>query len=153
MGQVVGAQMAAADTLLLGRRTYEEFAAFWPDAAASGNPMAEQMNATPKLVASTTLDSVEWQNSTLIKGDVGDELRRLKQEDGRNLQITGSITLVQSLLRQGLLDELALLVLPVVVGQGRRLFEDTHGQIALTLAESRTLSTGVLSLSYQPVAR
>ncbi|MDQ4038435.1 MAG: dihydrofolate reductase family protein [Actinomycetota bacterium] len=153
MGQVIGGQLAAADTLLLGRKTYQEFAAFWPGAAGTGDPMADQMNNAPKLVVSTTLDTVGWQNSSLVKGDVAEELKRLKQEEGKNLQITGSITLVRSLLRNGLLDELALLVIPVLVGRGQRLFQDADEPMALTLIDSQTLGTGVLSVTYQPTTR
>ena len=152
MGAVVGAAMAAADTMLLGRRTYEEFAGYWPH-QGSDVEMADQMNRTPKLVVSTTLDRVEWQNSTLIKGNVAEELTRLKQQPGKNINITGSGTLVRSLLRDGVLDELMLLVHPIVVGRGKRLFEDMGAQVPLTLVDSRTFSTGVLSLTYVPAQR
>jgi dihydrofolate reductase len=150
MGREIGSQMAAADTLLLGRRTYEEFAAYWPDKTGDDDPMANYMNNTPKLVVSRTLDSVEWRNSTLITGNVAEELRGLKQQPGKNISITGSATLVRSLLRDGLLDELRLLVHPIVVGTGRRLFEDGSDRVALKLVEARTFSTGVLALTYEP---
>jgi len=107
------------------------------------------MNNTPKLVVSTTLDTVEWQNSTLIRGNVVEELTKLKQQPGNNISIVGSATLVRSLLREGLLDELQLLVCPIVVGSGKRLFEDGGGQ-ALKLVHATTFSTGVLSLTYAP---
>lgn len=148
MGAVVGAQMAAADTMLLGRVTYQEFAAYWPN-ADSNDPFMSQMNDTPKLVVSTTLDKVEWQNSTLIHGNVVEELTRLKQQPGKNMAITGSATLVRSLLRDNLLDELHLLVHPIVVGSGKRLFENEGDRIALTLVDAQTFSTGVLHLTYQ----
>jgi dihydrofolate reductase len=151
MGEAVASQMAAADTLLLGRRTYQEFAGFWPD-QGSDVEFADQINGMPKLVASTTLRSVEWQNSTLIRRDVAQELRRIKQEPGRDISITGSVTLVRSLLRDGLLDELRLLVHPIVVGTGRHLFEDSADRVSLKLLESRTFSTGVLYLTYAPAA-
>ncbi len=151
MREVIGSQMAAADTMLLGRRTYEVFAAYWPD-KGSEVELADQINATPKLVASTTLESVEWRNSSLIKGDVAEELRRLKQEPGTDISITGSATLVRSLLRAGVLDELRLLVHPIIVGGGRRLFEGTFDRVPLKLIESRTLKTGVLYLTYAPDA-
>jgi dihydrofolate reductase len=104
------------------------------------------MNTTPKLVVSATLDRVEWQNSTLLDGDVVEQLTKLKQQAGKNLNITGSGTLVRSLLRDGLLDELRLMVCPVVAGRGRHLFEDGGQQTALTLLEAATFSTSVLML-------
>ena len=149
MGQAVASQMAAADTMLLGRRTYEEFAAYWAN-QGSEVEFADQINRTPKLVASTTLTSVDWQNSTLIRGDVAGELRRIKQEPGKDISITGSATLVRSLLRDGLIDELRLLVHPIVVGSGRRLFEDSGDRVPLKLVASQTFSTGVLYLTYAP---
>ncbi|MFJ9410675.1 dihydrofolate reductase family protein [Streptomyces sp. NPDC101393] len=147
MGAVVQAQMAASDTMLLGRHTYEAFAAYWPQ---SEDAFAGHMNSTPKLVVSTTLERAEWQNSTVIGGDDPlAELARLKEKPGKNLAVTGSLTLVRSLLRAGLLDELHLLVHPVIVGSGKRLFAG-DGRIPLRLAGSTTLSTGVLSLVYTP---
>ncbi len=148
MGQAIGAQMAESDTLLLGRRTYQEFASFWPN-QPSDAPFTDYMNTTPKLVVSTTLDTVEWENATLLKGDVAAELATLKQQPGKNLSINGSATLVRSLMVEGLLDELGLMVCPVVVGRGRHLFEDGSEQKALTLMDSKTFSTGVLSLTYR----
>jgi dihydrofolate reductase len=150
MGEAVGSQIAASDTMLLGRVTYQEFAGYWPH-QGSDVELADHMNNTPKLVVSTTLDSVDdWQNSTLIKGNVAEELTRLKQQPGKNIGITGSGTLVRSLLRDGLLDELNLLLHPIVVGKGKRLFENGGGQTPLKLVQSQTFSTGVLSLTYQP---
>jgi len=152
MGEAVGSQMAEADTMLLGRRTYQEFAGYWAD-KTSDVPFADQMNDTPKLVASTTLDAVEWRNSTLIKGNVAEELTRLKQQPGKNISISGSATLVRSLLRDGVLDELRLLVHPIVVGGGRRLFEGMSDQIPLRLVDAKTFSTGVLYLTYEPASK
>lgn len=149
MGQAVASQLAASDTMLLGRRTYEEFAGYWAN-QGSEVEFADQINQTPKLVASTTLTSVDWQNSTLIRGDVAQELRRIKTEPGKDISITGSATLVRSLLRDGLIDELRLLVHPIVVGSGRRLFEDGGDRVPLKLVESQTFSTGVLYLTYAP---
>ena len=149
MGEAVGAQMAAADTMLLGRHTYEEFASFWPNQGHDVE-FADVMNKTPKLVASTTLKSVEWQNSTLLGPDVAGELRRRKQEPGKDISITGSATLVRSLLRDGLIDELRLLVHPIVVGSGKRLFEDQAERVPLKLVDSKVFSTGVLYLTYMP---
>jgi dihydrofolate reductase len=147
MGQAVGSQIEAADTMLLGRRTYEEFASYWPH-QGSEVELADQMNSTPKLVVSDTLSTLEWQNSTLIKGDVAERLTGIKQQPGKNIGITGSSTLVRSLLRDGVLDELRLLVHPIVVGKGKRLFPNVTDQQALTLVESKTFSTGVLYLTY-----
>src|ERR671920_2583003 len=100
-------------------------AAYWPQQDPEENPVAEQMNGVQKYVVSTTLEGpLEWQNSTLIQGDVAEEIAKLKQQPGKNIGITGSATLVQSLLKDDLLDELGLLVHPVVVGSGKRLFEE-----------------------------
>ncbi len=149
MGAAVGAAMAASDAMLLGRQTYQEFASFWPNQPAE-DPFAQQMNNTPKYVVSTTLDSVDWQNSTLIKGgNLVEEITRLKQQAGKNIAITGSAALVRSLLRDGLLDELNLLMHPIVVGSGKRLFPDGTDQIPLMLVSAQTFSTGVLNLTYQ----
>lgn len=148
LGQAVTAQMDAADTMLLGRQTYQEFASFWPDAPAD-DPFTARMNTTPKFVVSTTLDTVAWQNSTLIKGNVAEELTRLKQQPGTNIGVTGSATLIRSLLRDNLLDELNLLIHPVVVGSGKRLFPDGSDPAALKLVDAQTFSTGVLSLTYR----
>jgi dihydrofolate reductase len=149
MGEAVTTQAEAADTMLLGRKTYEEFAAFWPN-QSSEEPFADVMNGTPKLVASTTLTSVEWQNSTLIEGDVVEALKRLKEQPGKAISITGSPTLVRSLLRAGVLDELRLLVHPIVVGHGKRLFETEDQPIPLRLVEARTFTTGVQAMTYAP---
>jgi dihydrofolate reductase len=147
MGEIVGAQMAASDTMLLGRRTYEEFASYWPHQGGD-EPFAAAMNETPKLVVSTTLERADWQNSTIVRGL--EELRSIREQPGRNLGITGSATLVRSLIRENLLDELHLLVHPIVVGPGKRLFEDGLERTALRLLDSRTLSTGVVYLTYGP---
>jgi dihydrofolate reductase len=152
MGQAVASQMATADTMLLGRRTYEEFAAYWPK-QGSEVPFADQMNNVPKLVVSTTLTTVEWQNSTLIRDNVVEQLTKLKEQPGKNISITGSTTLVRSLLRDGLLDELALLVCPIIVGRGRRLFENLSDQVPLKLVNATPFRTGVLSLTYAPERR
>ncbi|MDQ6831807.1 MAG: dihydrofolate reductase family protein [Chloroflexota bacterium] len=143
------AQMDAADAMLLGRVTYQAFASYWPDAPAD-DPFTARMNDTPKYVVSTTLETAEWQNSTLINGNVVEEITRLKQQPGKNIGVTGSATLVRSLLRDNLLDELRLMVHPIVVGSGKRLFEHGGDPLPLKLVDSRTFSTGVLSLTYAP---
>jgi dihydrofolate reductase len=150
MGEAVQAQIDASDTMLLGRVTYQEFASYWPHQNNDEVPLADHMNNTPKVVVSETLDSLDWQNSTLIKGNVVEELTRLKQQPGKNIGITGSGTLVASLLRAGLLDELRLLVHPIVVGKGKRLFATEDEARGLRLADAQTLSTGVLYLTYTP---
>lgn len=148
MGQAVGEGMAATNTMLLGRRTYEEFAAYWPQ-QPSDVPPSDHMNNTPKLVVSNTLSTADWQNSRIVRGDeLAAELNRLKQQDGKNIGTVGSATLVRSLLRDNLLDELHLLVHPLVVGSGKRLFEEGTGKVLLELLSSKTFSTGVLHLIY-----
>jgi dihydrofolate reductase len=152
MGEAIGAAMAASDAMLLGRVTYEEFAAFWPSQSSDDDQeTTDYMNNTPKFVASKTLEEpLEWNNSTLIKGDVAEEITKLKQQPGKDISITGSPTLVRSLLEEDLLDELRLMVHPIVVGSGKRLFEDVGDQKRLKLVDSKTFSTGVLYLTYQP---
>ena len=153
MGEAIGAAMAAADAMLLGRVTYQEFASYWPGVRSEDQPFADYMNNTPKYVVSTTLDTVEWSNSTLIKGNLAEEITKLKQQPGKNIGITGSTTLVQSLLQDDLLDELGLMIHPVVVGSGKRLFEEGGDLKALKLIDSKTFSTGVVSLTYQPAGK
>jgi dihydrofolate reductase len=151
IGEIVGSLIAAGDTLLLGRRTYETFAQSFAD-DTSGNPMAAQMNAVRKVVVSTSLDRADWQNTTLIRGDVVEAVRALKDEDGANINMSGSATLAVSLLRGGLLDQLDLLVFPVAVGRGRRLFHDDGDSIELALLSSDSLDNGVMHVVYGPSA-
>lgn len=151
MGEAVGSQIAAADAMLLGRVTYEEFAGYWPH-QGSGVELADQMNGTPKFVVSTSLESAEWQNTTVIRGNVVEELTRLKHQPGKNISVVGSGTLVRSLLRDNVLDELRLLVHPIVVGQGKRLFPEGTERIPLQLMDATTFSTGVLYLTYRRAA-
>jgi dihydrofolate reductase len=148
VGEAVGSQLMTAETLLLGRRTYEIFAASWPQ-RGSEVQFADRLNNVPKLVASTTLGTAEWKNSTLIRGDVAQELAKLKQRPGGSIAVSGSATLVRSLLRERLLDELRLLVHPIVLGKGRRLFEGGD-EVPLKLLDSKAFSTGVVSLVYGP---
>jgi dihydrofolate reductase len=145
--QEIGSSMATSDAMLLGRVTYEEFAGYWPQQTGD---IADFMNATPKLVVSTTLRAAEWQNSTVINGDLAEELTRLKQRPGKSINVVGSATLVRSLLREGLLDELKLLVCPILLGGGRRLFDGGDAEVPLRLADAKTFSTGVQSLTYTP---
>jgi dihydrofolate reductase len=145
IGQAIGSEMAQADAMLLGRVTYQVFAASFADQAGG---MADQMNNIPKIVVSTTLEAADWQNSTVVSGLA--ELTAHKEKPGRNIAISGSAGLVRSLLREGLLDELHLLLFPVVVGSGKRLFHGIGGQLTLSLLDSRTFAGGVVQLSYQP---
>jgi dihydrofolate reductase len=149
MGEVVSGQMADSDAMLLGRVTYEEFAATWPTREMADDPGADYMNNIPKYVVSTTLKTAEWTNSTLISEDVVEEIAKLKQQPGKDIAVSGSATLVRSLLRDDLLDELLLLIHPVVVGTGRHLFQDGSVRKELKLVGSRTFSTGVVALTYR----
>ncbi len=153
MGAAQFALMPEIDTMLLGRRTYEEFAASWPQrTSADFGPLADFMNKTPKLVVSTTLKEVTWENSSLLSGNLAEELAGLKRQPGKTIFVLGSASLVKWLLQEHLLDELQLFVDPVLVGKGKRLYESENGQVPLTLASCQTLANGVLSLTYQPAA-
>src|SRR3984893_7719954 len=146
LGQLVGSLMAAGDTMRLGPATYQTFPASF--AGNTGDPMAAQMSAFPKVVVSTTLEAADWENTTLIGGDVAQAIARLKEQPVKTINVSGSPTLVTWLLRQGLLDELNLLLFPVVVGHGKRLFEDEGDGAGLTLDHSQALGTGVVQLVY-----
>lgn len=148
MAEVIAAGVAQADAIVLGRRTYLDFAAMWP---ALDSAMADFMNNTPKYVFSGTLKTADWANSTLIPGDLAEEITKLKGLPGKNIQIPGSPRLVRALLRDGLLDELSMMISPVVIGSGIRLFDEMTDQVKLELLESKTLSTGVLSATYRPL--
>lgn len=150
MGQAIAATMMRSDTLLLGRRTFEEFAAYWPNRTSEDDPFAGYINHTPKIVVSTTLKDATWQPTTVIGEDVMTRIRALKEQPGKDIGMTGSVTLVRSLLQEGLLDELNLMVHPIALGTGRRLFDDLGGEITLKLADSRTFGSGVVSLTFEP---
>lgn len=151
MGQAIGEGFAASDAMLMGRVLYEEWAAYWPEQDPEQNPFAAQMNGVQKYVVSTTLEEpLGWQNSTLITGDVAQGISELKRQPGRDIAVSGSATLVRSLLRDGLLDELKLMIHPVVVGGGKRLFEEDEGPTTLELVDSKTFTTGVVYLTYRP---
>jgi dihydrofolate reductase len=143
--------MAASDAMLLGRVTYEGLAAFWPN-QPSGTPMVDYINSVAKYVVSGTLEEpLEWNNSTLIEGNVAEEIAELKRRPGKDITILGSGGLVRSLLRAGLLDELRLMIHPVILGMGKRLFEEGDDRRALELVDSKTFGTGVLYLTYRPI--
>jgi dihydrofolate reductase len=152
MFQEQTADYGASDTLLLGRRTYEIFAAAWPQ-RGSDVPNADWMNSTQKYVASTTLGSPEWQNTTVLRDDVRKAVARLKQESGETITVNGSATLLRSLLSAGLVDELRLLLHPVVLGSGDRLFDSREDLGAFTLTECHAYDNGVVSLTYEPTRR
>ncbi|MGH2403542.1 MAG: dihydrofolate reductase family protein [bacterium] len=148
MGQIMGDSFARPFDMLLGRKTYEIFAAYWP--YAGDQPGAAELNRARKYVASRTLKTVEWANSTLIKGDVVREVRALKQADGPEIQIHGSGNLIQSLLKAGAIDEFRLWIFPVLLGRGKRLFGDGTIGAGLQLRDSKTSTTGVTVATYEP---
>lgn len=139
----------SSDALLLGRKTYEVFAASWPQ-RGSEVPNADWMNNTPKFVASTTLDSAEWQNSTVLAGDVVRAVSQLKEEDGKDITINGSAGLLRTLLRAGLVDVFVIYVHPLLLGSGDRLFENEDDQLGLSLLNSHVYDSGIVALTYGP---
>ena len=153
--EAVGESMANTGALLLGRRTYEDFYAVWPN--RTDNPFTAVLDNTQKYVASTTLvEPLPWSNSTLLKGDAAEAVARLKEEPGKDLVVLGSGELVQSLMRRNLVDEYVLLIHPLVLGSGRRLFTDGGAFAALRLVATSTTTTGVVIATYQsaePTAR
>jgi len=142
------AELHATDALLLGRVTYEGFAAAWPG-RKDPDGFADRFNSMPKYVASRTLKKLEWNNSHLIKGELAAEVSKLKKQPGHDIVIHGSPGLIRSLLPHGLIDEYRLLVYPIVLGRGKRLFDEAS-QAKLKLAESETFSKGVVKLVYRP---
>jgi dihydrofolate reductase len=133
--------------LLLGRKTYEIFAAFWPN--AGDQPGAAELNAATKHVASRTLKAVEWENSSLLEGEAAEAVRKLKEEDGPEIQVHGSADLIQTLLEHDLVDELRLMIFPLVLGEGKRLFGDGTVPAAFEVSNSSTATTGVLLVNYE----
>jgi dihydrofolate reductase len=143
--------VTSAGAYLFGRRTYEIFAAHWPTASADEQVLAVPLGARPKYVASTTLtEPLGWQNSTLLKGDVATAVAALKREEGGDILVVGSTELVRTLLEHGLVDELRLIIDPVVVGGGKRLFHDGGALRTLRLVDSRVTSTGAIIATYTP---
>jgi dihydrofolate reductase len=144
-----GEETAGSDALLLGRVTYEGFAAAWPTRTGEDSG-ADYFNGVRKYVATTTLDKVEWNNSVILKGDLKAEIEKLKGQDGTNITVHGSGRLVRWLMDNGLVDTLRLLVYPVVLGKGQRLFDD-GAQATLNLVEARPVGTGgVVAMIYEP---
>jgi dihydrofolate reductase len=149
LGATAAEGMAETDAYLFGRKTYEKMAAYWPT-APEDDPYGRHMNSTPKYVASRTLRDVEWQNSTLIKGDVAEEVARLKEQPRKNIAVLGSGELVQTLLEHDLVDEFFLAVYPIVLGSGKRLFREAGQVRKLSLVDSKPTSTGGVILTYRP---
>jgi len=152
------AELALADALLLGRKTYERFAAAWPvmmehyedPRRKALGEYTDMMNGYPKHVVSTTLqESLGWNNSTLIKGDVAEEVEELKQQEGKDILVFGSAQLVRTLMEHDLIDEYRLMVFPIILGKGKHLFEDGEDGRILELVDSKTFGTGVVSLAYR----
>jgi dihydrofolate reductase len=143
-------ELFASDALLLGRVTYEGFAKAWPTMTGTGE-FGERMNSLPKFVVSTTLDEVAWNNSRLIKENVAEEVAALKQQPGQDILVAGSGVLVHTLMQHDLIDEYRIMLHPIVLGSGKRLFRDGNDTKTLRLVETKPLSSGIVVLSYQPV--
>ncbi|GCE20588.1 dihydrofolate reductase family protein [Dictyobacter kobayashii] len=139
-------ELFASDALLLGRRTYQELSAAWPGATSA---YGERINNIPKYVPTTTLQEAEW-NATLIKNNVVEEVTRLKQESGQDILIFGSVELIHSLMQEDLIDEYRLMVFPIVVGNGKRLFHGESQQKGFKLVQSQPFGSGVVVLTYEP---
>jgi dihydrofolate reductase len=140
-------EVLEADVHLLGRVTYESFAGAWPQRTGE---FAEKMNAMPKYVVTTTLDELAWNNSVALKGDVAAEVTKLKEQDGGPILVAGSRTLVHTLMRHDLIDEYRLMVFPVVLGSGDRLFPESPDKVTLELVDTKTFKTGVQVHTYRP---
>jgi dihydrofolate reductase len=148
MGEAIGGIMGGCKAILLGRQTFEEFAPAWSGRTAEEDPGAPFMNETPKYVVSTTLQSADWNNSTIVRGYSADGIGELKDEVDGDIYVSGSGTLVRAMLTDGLVDELHLFVYPVALGTGVRLFGDS--QVKFTLAQTHSYDNGVLHLGYRP---
>jgi len=144
-------EVMGSEALLLGRVTYEGFAAAWP--SRSGDPFSDKFNSMPKYVVSSTLKKADWNNSTILKGDVVKEVSKLRQGLGGNIMVNGSAQLVQTLIANDLVDELHLMVFPVMLGSGKRLFGDTADMKVMQLSESKTVGDGVAILVYKAAAK
>jgi dihydrofolate reductase len=150
VGGVIGAAMNSSDAMLLGRKTYQDFAAFWPS-VPEDDFFGNVMNNRNKYVVSSTLDKADWKNSQLINGaNFVEEISNLKQQDGLDINTVGSGTLVRSLLKAGLVDELQLMLCPVVLGVGQRLFENADFYKTMTPVETRHFNSGMIYLRLQP---
>jgi dihydrofolate reductase len=146
--------ITGAGGFLFGRRTYETFAAYWPNAPEEEQMIAEPLNSLPKYVASRTLaEPLEWQNSTLLRGEVAEAVAALKQENGADLQVIGSTELVQTLIEHGLIDEFRVMLDPLVLGGGKRLFRDDGALRPFQLVAHDVTTTGAILAAYAPESR
>ena len=146
----VDAGMAAADAMLLGRVTYEEFASYWPQQRSDDIDIADRMNTTPKYVVSTTLKDPDWNNTTVLdSGDATAQVKKLKEEFDGELQVPGSHQLVQELIESDLVDQVNLMVFPVILGTGKKAFEETPDKRDLKLKESKVVGDGVAVMLYE----
>jgi dihydrofolate reductase len=143
---------AEADAFLLGRKTYEIFAAYWPKVTDESHPVATKLNTLPKYVASRTLEEADWAGTTLLQGDVAEAVTELKAEPGRELQVHGSLNLIQTLISADLVDQFRVLIFPLVLGTGKRLFDDII-PTGLKLIDSKATSTGVMLQTYEAAGR
>ena len=151
-GQFKWAELQASDALLLGRKTYEGFAAAWPTMKGTGE-FGEKMNRMTKYVVSSTLDKLAWPGSRLVKGDVVAEVRKLKREPGHDLLLSGSAQLFNTLMRENLIDLYRLMLHPVVLGKGKRLFAEGNDRRVLDLAEIKRFNSGIVVLEYGPAKK
>jgi dihydrofolate reductase len=149
-GAAMTGWFAHASAFLLGRRTYQIFSGYWPHVTDPGDPIAGKLNALPKYVASTTLASADWHNSALLGGDLAAEVVKLKEQPGDELQVHGSGGLAQTLIEHDLIDEYRLLIFPVHLGSGKKLFRDGARPAALRLTSATTTGSGVVIATYQP---
>ncbi len=151
MGQVMGGYMATPFELLLGRKTYEIFAAHWPN--IKDDPAADKLNSARKYVVSRTLDEVNWNNSILLTGNVAEAIKNLKEQKGPEIQVHGSSNLIQTLLKHDLIDEFRVWIFPVTIGKGKRLFREGTQPVGLKLIDSKTSTTGVIIATYEPAGK
>jgi dihydrofolate reductase len=153
MGEVINDAFAQAEAILLGRRTYEIFAASWPNFPDKDDPVASRLNTLPKYVVSTTLEKADWEPTTIVRGDVPAEVAQLKEQYAGEIQVHGSAGLAQTLHAHGLIDEYRLFIEPVVLGTGKRLFEAGAAPTALRLVESTPMGKGAVLATYRPAGK